>query len=292
MKILDGKKTSLTIQQELAQMVKEKVGKGLKRPHLAAILVGDDGPSQTYVNAKVKACDRIGFKSTLIKLESTISEDKLLNKIHHLNVDHDVDGFIVQLPLPDHIDESKVTLAIDPKKDVDGFHPMNVGNMTLDLPAFLPATPNGIIELLKRYDVETEGKNCVVIGRSSIVGTPVSILLSRKSKTGNATVTLAHSRTKDLPRICKSADIIVVAIGRPLFLTEDMVKEGAVIIDVGIHRINDETKKNGFRLIGDVDFDNVAPKTSYITPVPGGVGPMTIASLLLNTYKSTYGEDK
>ena len=291
MKILDGKKTSLTIQQELAQMVKEKVGKGLKRPHLAAILVGDDGPSQTYVNAKVKACDRIGFKSTLIKLESTISEDKLLNKIHHLNVDHDVDGFIVQLPLPDHIDESKVTLAIAPKKDVDGFHPMNVGNMTLGLPAFLPATPNGIIELLKRYDVETEGKNCVVIGRSSIVGTPVSILLSRKSKTGNATVTLAHSRTKDLPRICKSADIIVVAIGRPLFLTEDMVKEGAVIIDVGIHRINDETKKNGFRLIGDVDFDNVAPKTSYITPVPGGVGPMTIASLLLNTYKSTYGED-
>ncbi|MEC7937214.1 MAG: bifunctional methylenetetrahydrofolate dehydrogenase/methenyltetrahydrofolate cyclohydrolase FolD [Bacteroidota bacterium] len=292
MKILDGKKTSLTIQQELAQMVKEKVGKGLKRPHLAAILVGDDGPSQTYVNAKVKACDRIGFKSTLIKLESTISEDKLLDKIHHLNADHDVDGFIVQLPLPDHIDESKVTLAIDPKKDVDGFHPMNVGNMTLGLPAFLPATPNGIIELLKRYDVETEGKNCVVIGRSSIVGTPVSILLSRKSKTGNATVTLAHSRTKDLPRICKSADIIVVAIGRPLFLTEDMVKEGAVIIDVGIHRINDETKKNGFRLIGDVDFDNVAPKTSYITPVPGGVGPMTIASLLLNTYKSTYGEDK
>ena len=291
MKILDGKKTSLTIQQELAQMVKEKVGKGLKRPHLAAILVGDDGPSQTYVNAKVKACDRIGFKSTLIKLESTISEDKLLNKIHHLNIDHDVDGFIVQLPLPDHIDESKVTLAIDPKKDVDGFHPMNVGNMTLGLPAFLPATPNGIIELLKRYDVETEGKNCVVIGRSSIVGTPVSILLSRKSKTGNATVTLAHSRTKDLPRICKSADIIVVAIGRPLFLTEDMVKEDAVIIDVGIHRINDETKKNGFRLIGDVDFDNVAPKTSYITPVPGGVGPMTIASLLLNTYKSTYGED-
>ena len=291
MKILDGKKTSLTIQQELAQMVKEKVGKGLKRPHLAAILVGDDGPSQTYVNAKVKACDRIGFKSTLIKLESTISEDKLLDKIHHLNADHDVDGFIVQLPLPDHIDESKVTLAIDPKKDVDGFHPMNVGNMTLGLPAFLPATPNGIIELLKRYDVQTEGKNCVVIGRSSIVGTPVSILLSRKSKTGNATVTLAHSRTKDLPRICKSADIIVVAIGRPLFLTEDMVKEGAVIIDVGIHRINDETKKNGFRLIGDVDFDNVAPKTSYITPVPGGVGPMTIASLLLNTYKSTYGED-
>ena len=291
MKILDGKKTSLTIQQELAQKVEEKVGKGLKRPHLAAVLVGDDGPSQTYVNAKVKACDRIGFKSTLISLDSNISEEKLLNKIHDLNTDNDVDGFIVQLPLPDHIDESKVTLAIDPKKDVDGFHPMNVGNMTLGLPAFLPATPNGVIELLKRYDIETEGKNCVVIGRSSIVGTPVSILLSRKSKTGNATVTLAHSRTKDLPEICKAADIIVVAIGRPLFLTEDMVKEGAVIIDVGIHRINDESKKNGFRLIGDVDFENVAPKTSYITPVPGGVGPMTIASLLLNTYKSTYGED-
>lgn len=291
MKILDGKKTSLTIQQELAQKVEEKVSKGLKRPHLAAILVGDDGPSQTYVNAKVKACDRIGFKSTLINLDSNISEEKLLNKIHDLNTDNDVDGFIVQLPLPDHIDESKVTLAIDPKKDVDGFHPMNVGNMTLGLPAFLPATPNGVIELLKRYDIETEGKNCVVIGRSSIVGTPVSILLSRKSKTGNATVTLAHSRTKDLPKICKAADIIVVAIGRPLFLTEDMVKEGAVIIDVGIHRINDESKKNGFRLIGDVDFKNVAPKTSYITPVPGGVGPMTIASLLLNTYKSTYAED-
>ena len=291
MKILDGKNTSLQIQQELAQKVKEKVGKGLKRPHLAAILVGDDGPSQTYVNAKVKACDRIGFESTLIKLDSDISEESLLNKIHDLNLNKEVDGFIVQLPLPNHIDESKVTLAIDPKKDVDGFHPMNVGNMTLGLPAYLPATPNGVIELLKRYDIETEGKNCVVIGRSSIVGTPVSILLSRKSKTGNATVTLAHSRTKDLTRICKAADIIVVAIGSPLFLTKDMVKEGAVIIDVGIHRIEDETKKNGYRLIGDVDFENVAPKTSYITPVPGGVGPMTIASLLLNTYKSTYGED-
>ena len=291
MKILDGKNTSLQIQQELAQKVNEKVGKGLKRPHLAAILVGDDGPSQTYVNAKVKACDRVGFESTLIKLESDISEESLLNKIHDLNLNKEVDGFIVQLPLPNHIDESKVTLAIDPKKDVDGFHPMNVGNMTLGLPAYLPATPNGVIELLKRYDIETEGKNCVVIGRSSIVGTPVSILLSRKSKTGNATVTLAHSRTKDLTRICKAADIIVVAIGSPLFLTKDMVKEGAVIIDVGIHRIEDETKKNGYRLIGDVDFENVAPKTSYITPVPGGVGPMTIASLLLNTYKSTYGED-
>ncbi len=292
MKLLDGKTTSLTIQNELANKVRLKLEKGLKRPHLAAILVGDDGPSQTYVNAKVKACQRIGFESTLIKLESDITEENLLNKINELNQDKSIDGFIVQLPLPNHIDESKVTLAIDPKKDVDGFHPMNVGNMTLGLPAFLPATPNGIIELLKRYEIVTEGKNCVVIGRSSIVGTPVSILLSRKSSVGNSTVTLAHSRTKNLAQICRTADILVVAIGRPSFLTKEMVKEGAVVIDVGIHRIVDETKKNGFRLIGDVDFKNVASKTSYITPVPGGVGPMTIASLLQNTYKSVYGEDK
>ena len=283
MKILDGKKTSLTIQQELAQMVKEKVGKGLKRPHLAAILVGDDGPSQTYVNAKVKACDRIGFKSTLIKLESTISEDKLLDKIHHLNADHDVDGFIVQLPLPDHIDESKVTLAIDPKKDVDGFHPMNVGNMTLGLPAFLPATPNGIIELLKRYDVETEGKNCVVIGRSSIVGTPVSILLSRKSEIGNATVTLAHSRTENLGAITRQADIIIMALGIPEYLKADMVKNGVTVIDVGITRVPDKNNSKGYSIKGDVAFEEVSKKASFITPVPGGVGPMTIAMLLKNT---------
>lgn len=291
MEILDGKKLSQQIKEEIKQTVILRKKNGEKIPHLAALLVGNDGASLTYVGSKVRSCEQVGFKSTLIRLESNITEQALIDKIKELNNDDTLDGYIVQLPLPNHIDEEKILLAIDPKKDVDGFHPMNVGNMTLGLPAFLPATPNGIIELLKRYDVETEGKNCVVIGRSSIVGTPVSILLSRKSKTGNATVTLAHSRTKDLPRICKSADIIVVAIGRPLFLTEDMVKEGAVIIDVGIHRINDETKKNGFRLIGDVDFDNVAPKTSYITPVPGGVGPMTIASLLLNTYKSTYGED-
>ena len=288
MKLLDGKSTSLAIQQELAEMVNDKVSKGFKRPHLAAILVGEDGPSQTYVNAKVKACERIGFESTLIKLDAATDEASLLKKIESLNNDKSVDGFIVQLPLPYHIDESKVTLAIDPKKDVDGFHPMNVGNMTLGLPAFLPATPNGILELLKRYNIPTEGKKCVVLGRSSIVGTPVSILLSRKSEIGNATVTLAHSRTKNLASICRDADILVVAIGKPAFVNADMVKEGAVVIDVGIHRIEDPTKKNGFRLIGDVNFDEVAPKSSYITPVPGGVGPMTIASLLQNTFKSAY----
>ena len=288
MKLLDGKSTSLAIQQELAEMVNDKVSKGFKRPHLAAILVGEDGPSQTYVNAKVKACERIGFESTLIKLDATTDEASILKKIESLNNDKSVDGFIVQLPLPYHIDESKVTLAIDPKKDVDGFHPMNVGNMTLGLPAFLPATPNGILELLKRYNIPTEGKKCVVLGRSSIVGTPVSILLSRKSEIGNATVTLAHSRTKNLASICRDADILVVAIGKPAFVNADMVKEGAVVIDVGIHRIKDATKKNGFRLIGDVNFDEVAPKSSYITPVPGGVGPMTIASLLQNTFKSAY----
>ena len=288
MKLLDGKSTSLAIQQELAEMVSAKVNKGLKRPHLAAILVGEDGPSQTYVNAKVKACERIGFESTLIKLDASIDEASLLHKIESLNKDNSVDGFIVQLPLPKHIDESKVTLSIDPKKDVDGFHPMNVGNMTLGLPAFLPATPNGILELLKRYNIPTEGKKCVVLGRSSIVGTPVSILLSRKSEIGNATVTLAHSRTKNLASICREADILIVAIGKPAFVNADMVKEGAVVIDVGIHRIEDISKKNGFRLIGDVNFDEVAPKSSYITPVPGGVGPMTIASLLQNTFKSAY----
>ena len=288
MKLLDGKSTSLAIQQELAEMVSDKVSKGLKRPHLAAILVGEDGPSQTYVNAKVKACERIGFESTLIKLDASIDEASLLHEIESLNKDKSVDGFIVQLPLPNHIDESKVTLAIDPKKDVDGFHPMNVGNMTLGLPTFLPATPNGILELLKRYNIPTEGKKCVVLGRSSIVGTPVSILLSRKSEIGNATVTLAHSRTKNLASICREADILIVAIGKPAFVNADMVKEGAVVIDVGIHRIEDTSKKNGFRLIGDVNFDEVAPKSSYITPVPGGVGPMTIASLLQNTFKSAY----
>ena len=284
MELLDGKKTSLEIQDELSEKVKSLVSNGLNPPHLVAVLVGDDGPSKTYVNAKVKACDRVGFKSTLHHLSSEVSEVEVLKIIKELNEDDSVDGFIVQLPLPDHIDGKKITLAISPKKDVDGFHPENVGKMTLGLPTFLPATPNGVMELLKRYEVPTEGKKTVVIGRSSIVGTPMSILMSRKSNPGNSTVTLAHSRTKNLDDICKQADILIVAIGIPEFVTSNMVKPNAVVIDVGIHRIEDTSKKNGFRLIGDVNFNEVSSKCSYITPVPGGVGPMTIASLLTNTY--------
>tara|TARA_B100000767_G_scaffold112221_1_gene107189 strand:- start:1941 stop:2816 length:876 start_codon:yes stop_codon:yes gene_type:complete len=284
MELLDGKKTSLEIQDELSEKVKFLVSNGLNPPHLVAVLVGDDGPSKTYVNAKVKACDRVGFKSTLHHLSSEVSEVEILKIIKELNEDDSVDGFIVQLPLPDHIDDNKITLAISPKKDVDGFHPENIGKMTLGLPTFLPATPNGVMELLKRYEVPTEGKKTVVIGRSSIVGTPMSILMSRKSNPGNSTVTLAHSRTKNLDDICKQADILIVAIGIPEFVTSNMVKPNAVVIDVGIHRIEDTSKKNGFRLIGDVNFSEVSSKCSYITPVPGGVGPMTIASLLMNTY--------
>ena len=284
MELLDRKKTSLEIQNELSEKVKSLVLNGSNPPHLAAVLVGDDGPSKTYVNAKVKACDRVGFKSTLHHLSSEVSEVEVLKIIKELNEDDSVDGFIVQLPLPDHIDGKKITLAISPKKDVDGFHPENVGKMTLGLPTFLPATPNGVMELLKRYEVPTEGKKTVVIGRSSIVGTPMSILMSRKSNPGNSTVTLAHSRTKNLDDICKQADILIVAIGIPEFVTSNMVKPNAVVIDVGIHRIEDTSKKNGFRLIGDVNFSEVSSKCSYITPVPGGVGPMTIASLLMNTY--------
>ena len=284
MELLDGKKTSLEIQDELSEKVKSLVSNGLNPPHLVAVLVGDDGPSKTYVNAKVKACDRVGFKSTLHHLSSEVSEVEILKIIKELNEDDSVDGFIVQLPLPNHIDGKKITLAISPKKDVDGFHPENVGKMTLGLPTFLPATPNGVMELLKRYEVPTEGKKTVVIGRSSIVGTPMSILMSRKSNPGNSTVTLAHSRTKNLDDICKQADILIVAIGIPEFVTSNMVKPNAVVIDVGIHRIEDTSKKNGFRLIGDVNFSEVSSKCSYITPVPGGVGPMTIASLLMNTY--------
>ena len=284
MELLDGKKTSLEIQDELSEKVKSLVSNGLNPPHLVAVLVGDDGPSKTYVNAKVKACDRVGFKSTLHHLSSEVSEVEILKIIKELNEDDSVDGFIVQLPLPDHIDDNKITLAISPKKDVDGFHPENIGKMTLGLPTFLPATPNGVMELLKRYEVPTEGKKTVVIGRSSIVGTPMSILMSRKSNPGNSTVTLAHSRTKNLDDICKQADILIVAIGIPEFVTSNMVKPNAVVIDVGIHRIEDTSKKNGFRLIGDVNFSEVSSKCSYITPVPGGVGPMTIASLLMNTY--------
>jgi methylenetetrahydrofolate dehydrogenase (NADP+) / methenyltetrahydrofolate cyclohydrolase len=286
MQLLDGKKTSQDIQIELAELVKQKVSGGGKSPHLAAVLVGENGASLTYVNAKVKACDRVGFKSSLVKLSEKISEEDLLNEIYKLNNDEDVDGFIVQLPLPAHIDETKVTLAIDPSKDVDGFHPQNVGRMALGLPTFLPATPNGVLELLKRYNINTEGKNCVVVGRSNIVGSPMSILMSRKGNPGNSTVTLVHSRTKNISEITKEADILIVALGVPEFIKGNMVKEGAVVIDVGIHRVEDSSAKRGFRLKGDVKFDEVAPKCSFISPVPGGVGPMTIASLLMNTYQS------
>jgi len=289
MELLNGKQTSLDIQEELAIKVSEMKANGKRPPHLAAILVGDDGASRTYVNAKVKACERIGFGSSLIKLPTDATEKELLQKINDLNSDANVDGFIVQLPLPDHIDETKVTLAISPHKDVDGFHPENVGRMALGLPTFLPATPNGVMELIRRNNISTSGKKCVVVGRSNIVGTPMSILMSRKSDPGNATVTLAHSRTSNLKDLCRSADILIVAIGIPNFIKENMVKEGAVVIDVGIHRIEDASKKNGFRLIGDVCFDEVSPKCSYITPVPGGVGPMTIASLLMNTFRSANG---
>ncbi len=286
MVLLDGKKTAEDIRIELRNAVSERKASGRKIPHLAAVLVGNDGGSLTYVNAKVKACEEIGFESTLIKKENTITEDELMGLVHKLNNDPDIDGFIVQLPLPKHIDELKVTEAIDPKKDVDGFHPVNIGKMVLDLPCFLPATPAGIMELLKRNNVETSGKDCVVIGRSNIVGTPMSIMLSRNSNPGNCTVTLVHSRTKDLKDKVKQADIIIAAIGKPGFVTADMVKDGAVIVDVGTTRVDDPTKKSGWRLRGDVDFENVAEKCSYITPVPGGVGPMTIASLMINTLKA------
>jgi len=283
MTILDGKKISNDIKDEIAAQVEIMKSKGEKLPHLAAVLVGTDGASMTYVGAKVKACERIGFESTLIDLPEETSEEDLLNHIHKLNNNKDIDGFIVQLPLPKHIDEQKVLMAINPDKDVDGFHPTNVGRMTLDLPTFLPATPFGILELLERYEIETSGKNVVVMGRSHIVGRPMSILMSQKRKAGNATVTVVHSRTRNLPEITRSADIIVAAIGISEFLTADMVKDGVVIIDVGITRVPDETKKRGYRLAGDVNFESVSKKASYITPVPGGVGPMTIAMLLKNT---------
>lgn len=281
--ILDGKKTSSDIKDEIALEVAEIKKRGQKVPHLAAIIVGNDGASRTYVGAKVKSCERVGFESTLIELPDDISESELLTKIQALNNDSSIDGFIVQLPLPKHIDEQKVIMAVDPNKDVDGFHPTNVGKMALNLPTFISATPYGILELLDRYEVSTSGKHVVVIGRSHIVGSPMSILLSQKRKVGNATVTLTHSRTEDLKSITLKADIIVVALGVPEFLTSDMVKEGVTVIDVGITRIPDETKKRGFRIVGDVKFDEVAKKSSYITPVPGGVGPMTIAMLLKNT---------
>lgn len=283
MTLLDGKKTAADIKEEIAFEVIDLKNKGHKTPHLAAIIVGDNGASITYVNAKVKACERVGFESTLIRLSDKISEEDLLNEIAILNIDKDIDGFIVQLPLPDHIDEQKVIMAIDPDKDVDGFHPTNVGKMALNLPTFISATPFGILELLDRYNVETSGKHVVVLGRSHIVGSPMSILLSQKRKVGNATVTICHSRTKNLKEITLQADIIIAAIGIPEFLKADMVKDNVTIIDVGITRIADSSKRSGFRLIGDVAFDEVAEKSEFITPVPGGVGPMTIAMLLKNT---------
>lgn len=283
MEILDGKKTSNDIKDEIAIEVAQIRSNGGRAPHLAAILVGEDGASMTYVNSKVKACEKIGFDSTLVKLPGDISEEELLAEIEVLNNNEGLDGFIVQLPLPDHIDENKVIDAVHPDKDVDGFHPENVGKMVLNMPTYLPATPMGIMELLKRYNIETSGKHCVVIGRSHIVGSPISILMARKTNPGNATVTLTHSRTKNLKEITLQADIIVIALGKPEYLTADMVKEGVVVIDVGITRVVDDTKKSGFKLYGDVKYDEVAEKSSFITPVPGGVGPMTIASLLMNT---------
>ncbi len=281
--LLDGKKTSADIKEEIALEVRELKNKGNKAPHLAAIIVGNDGASITYVNAKVKACERVGFESTLIRLPNETSEEDLLNEIAILNIDNDIDGFIVQLPLPKHINEQKVIMAIDPNKDVDGFHPTNVGKMALNLPTFISATPFGILELLDRYNVETSGKHVVVLGRSHIVGSPMSILLSQKRKVGNATVTMCHSRTKNLKEITLQADIIVAAIGIPEFLKADMVKDNVTVIDVGITRLADSSRKNGFRLVGDVAFNEVSKKAAFITPVPGGVGPMTIAMLLKNT---------
>ena len=281
--LLDGKKTSADIKEEIALEVRELKNRGNKTPHLAAVIVGNDGASITYVNAKVKACERVGFESTLIRLPKETSEEDLLNEIAILNIDNDIDGFIVQLPLPKHINEQKVIMAIDPNKDVDGFHPTNVGKMTLNLPTFISATPFGILELLDRYNVETSGKHVVVLGRSHIVGSPMSILLSQKRKVGNATVTMCHSRTKNLKEITLQADIIVAAIGIPEFVKAEMVKDNVTIIDVGITRLADSSRKNGFRLVGDVAFDEVSKKAAFITPVPGGVGPMTIAMLLKNT---------
>lgn len=283
MQLIDGKAIAAQIKKEIAAEVKEIMANGGKQPHLAAILVGHDGGSETYVASKVKACEECGFKSTLIRYENDITEEELLAKVEELNNDPDIDGFIVQLPLPRHIDEQKVTEAIDYRKDVDGFHPVNAGRLTIGLPCFLSATPNGIMELLARYNIDTKGKKCVVLGRSNIVGKPMANLMMQKSLPGDATVTVCHSHTVNIAEECRRADIIIAALGQPHFLKADMVKDGAVVIDVGTTRVPDATKKSGFRLCGDVDFENVAPKCSYITPVPGGVGPMTIVSLMKNT---------
>ncbi|VAW14929.1 Methenyltetrahydrofolate cyclohydrolase / Methylenetetrahydrofolate dehydrogenase (NADP+) [hydrothermal vent metagenome] len=283
MEILDGKKVSNEIKEEITAEVTRMKERGEKVPHLAAVLVGNDGASLTYVGSKVRSCERVGFESTLVQLPDSTTEEKLLNKIEELNTDPNIDGFIVQLPLPKQIDTQKVLMAVDPNKDVDGFHPTNFGKMALDMSTFIPATPFGILELLKRYKVETKGKHTVVIGRSHIVGRPMSILMSQKGWPGNSTVTLAHSHTKNIAEIISQADIVISALGVPNFLKADMVKEGVVVIDVGITRVLDDSKKRGYYITGDVDFESVSKKASFITPVPGGVGPMTIAMLLKNT---------
>ena len=290
MEIIDGKKIAEEIRTEIAVVVRKMIADEQKLPHLAAVLIGDDPASQTYVTNKEKACKEVGFISSVYRYPETISEKDLLHAVEFLNNDEEIDGFIVQLPLPKHISPEKVIYAIKPEKDVDGFHPVNLGNMMLNLPGYIPATPYGIMQLMKRSNIETEGKHCVVVGRSNIVGTPVSILLSRNSKEANCTVTLCHSKTKNLKDICTSADILIVAIGKQEFVTADMVKKGAVVIDVGMHRIESPETKSGFRLKGDVAYDEVAKKCSRITPVPGGVGPMTIVSLLMNTLKAARKE--
>ena len=293
MELIDGKAVAAQVKQEIAAEVAEIVAKGGKRPHLAAILVGHDGGSETYVRNKVLACEACGFKSTLIRFEDNVSEEELLAQVEELNRDADVDGFIVQLPLPKHISEQKVIEAIDYRKDVDGFHPINVGRMSIGLPCYISATPNGMIELLRRYKIETSGKHCVVLGRSNIVGKPMATLMVQKALPGDATVTICHSRTKNLKEICRTADILIAAMGQPNFVTADMVKEGAVVLDVGTTRVPNASTKSGFKLTGDVKFDEVSPRCSYITPVPGGVGPMTICSLMKNTLlagkKAIYG---
>ena len=290
MQLIDGKQISEQLLAEIAQEVQDIISKGGKQPHLAAIIVGQDGASLTYVNNKVKSCEKVGFKSTHIALPENTTEEELLLEIKKINENPDIDGLIVQLPLPKHLSADKVIQTIAPEKDVDGFHPINVGRMALSMPTYISATPNGVLELLKRYNIETAGKHCVVIGRSNIVGSPMSILMYQNSYPGNCTVTVTHSRTQNLAEITKTADILIVALGKPEFVKADMVKEGAVVIDVGIHRVEEATKKSGFRLLGDVKFDEVAPKASFITPVPGGVGLMTIASLLTNTLKAAKKE--
>lgn len=283
--LLDGRKLASEIKTELAEEV-SNLDESSRAPHLVAVLIGDSPASLSYVSSKVKSCDQVGFKSTLIRESSDITQENLLKLVEDLNADDDVDGFIVQLPLPKHIDEDEITLAIDPKKDVDGFHPLNFGRMALGLPSYIPATPMGILEMIKRYNVETSGKRAVVVGRSNIVGRPISILLSQKLATGNCTVSVVHSRSQNMKEELKQADIVVAAIGIPHFITEDMLKPGATVIDVGINRVEDASRKRGYRLVGDVDFENVSEKCSHITPVPGGVGPMTVTALLMNTFKA------